>query len=60
MGDEGSATFFIDMVDETFACSSMDKENFPIEIGTSHDDVDYMFNFIQKKYKGKIDGENIF
>lgn len=54
MGDEGSATFFIDMVEGTFARSSMDIESFPIEIGTSHDNADYMFNFIQKKYGGRI------
>lgn len=60
MGDEGSSTFYIDMVHETFARSSMDTEEFPIEIGTSHDNVDWMFNFIRDKYNGKIDGENKF
>lgn len=58
MGDEGSSTFYIDMVHETFARSSMDTKEFSIEIATSHDNVDWMFNFIRNKYNGKIDGEN--
>lgn len=56
MGDEGSVTFFIDMVNGRFARSSMDIESF--EITPEMDSVDKMFNFIRNKYDGKIDGEN--
>lgn len=60
MGDEGSSTFYIDMVHGTFARSSMDMEEFPIEINSAIDNVDKMFDFICTEYGGKIDGENRF
>lgn len=47
MGDEGAFTFYIDMVNGTFARSSMDTEEFSIM-----DSVQDMFQFIRKKYHG--------
>lgn len=58
MGDEGSATFFIDAVNGRFARSSMDIESFPIEVNGIIDNVDKMFTFIRDEYNGKIEGEN--
>lgn len=43
MGDEGSCTFFIDMVNKTFAKSSLETKSYPIK-----DSIDEMFDFIRK------------
>lgn len=45
MGDEGSSTFYIDLVNQTFARSSLDTEEFPMM-----DSIDDMFQFIRNKY----------
>lgn len=54
MGDDGigdeytSASFYIDLVDETFSVNSCSKEVFPIA-GTVGD----MFSFLKERYNGK-------
>ena len=48
MGDDGGFTHALDMVDGTFAKSSLSTENFPIM-----DNAEDMFKFIQKKYGKK-------
>ena len=45
MGDEGSSTFYIDLVSKTFARSSLETENFPLL-----NSIDEMFRFIREKY----------
>lgn len=45
MGDEGQFTFYIDLVNGTFARSSMDEEEFPMM-----NTVEEMFQFIRTKY----------
>lgn len=46
MGDDGKFTFYIDLVNGTFAKNSCIKESFPIM-----DSIDDMFDFIRKKYE---------
>lgn len=46
MGDDGNYTFYIDLVNGTFAKNSCIKENFPIGNKT----IDEMFQFIREKY----------
>ena len=47
MGDDGKFTFYIDLVNETFAKNSCIDESFPID----GKNIDEMFNFIREKYK---------
>ena len=46
MGDDGKYTFYIDLVNETFAKNSCIKESFPIE----GNNIDSMFKIIREKY----------
>lgn len=46
MGDEGQFTFYIDLVNKTFARSSMDLDEFPLM-----NSVNKMFHYIRAKYK---------
>lgn len=46
MGDEGQFTFYIDLVDKTFAINSMSKVEFPLM-----DNINEMFQFIRTKYE---------
>lgn len=50
MGDEGEFTFYIDLVDQTFARSSLDAESFPVM-----SNIDDMFRFIRNKYNFEED-----
>lgn len=50
MGEDGGYTFFIDMVNGTFAKNSLSQETFPIM-----DSVDEMFAYIRKRKEGKYE-----
>ena len=44
MGNDSEYTFYIDMVEGTFAKNSLSMDRYPIM-----DNIDDMFNFIRKK-----------
>ena len=48
MGDEGQFTFYLDLVDNVFAKSSLETEYFPMR-----DSVDDMFRFLRERSKMK-------
>lgn len=49
MGDEGEFTFYVDLVDKTFALNSMSTEKFPLMEYPYH--LNDMFQFIREKYR---------